>query len=179
MNVWASIIIGIFSGFFSNVFCRCKNKYFFFDDALDAFGCHGVSGIIGSILTGFFASNDLNPASPNGLFYGGSDLLWKQLVVCLAVAAWSFFLSLLILIIMNKTMGLRVNEEEEEMGLDRVTFGDEIMNFELFSDLKKSKNEYEITPFNSDQKIENTEKGIDNPGNPDSLKIVNNSCIKD
>ena len=134
VTVWAGIIIGLFSGFFSNIFCRYKNKYGLFDDALDAFGCHGVSGTIGSILTAFFASNDINSAGPNGVFYGGSDLLWKQLVVTLAVAVWSFFLSFLILIIMKKTIGLRVNEEEEKMGLDKVTFKEEALSFSFFEE---------------------------------------------
>ena len=173
VDVWAGIIIGIFSGMFSNIFCRYKNKYDLFDDALDAFGCHGVSGTIGSILTAFFASNAVNPAGPNGVFYGGADLLWKQLVVSLVVAAWSFFLSLLILLIMKKTMGLRVNEEEEIMGLDKVTFGEEAMNFSIFEDFKKIKNEYEIAPLNTNKKIDSTEKvEIVDPYNVRTLSCV-------
>lgn len=144
VTVWAAIIIGMFSGCLPNLFCRLKARYEFVDDALDVFGCHGISGLLGSILTGFFASTDINAAGAKGVFYGEGTLLWKQIVVSLAVAVWSFFMSLLILVVMKATIGLRVNDEEEKLGIDRVTFGEEAMNLSIFEDLRKVKTEVEL-----------------------------------
>ena len=95
-------------------------------------------------MTGFFASIDINPAGAKGVVYGEGTLLWKQIVVSLAVAFWSFFVSLLILVVMKITIGLRVNEEEEKLGIDRVTFGEEAMNLSIFEDLRKVKTEVEL-----------------------------------
>ena len=166
VTVWASMIIGFFCAVFPNLFCRFKNKHELFDDALDAFGCHGISGMIGSILTGFFATSKINSSGPDGVFYGGPSLLWKQLVVTLAVGVWSFFLSLIILILMKCTIGLRVNEEEEMKGLDRVIFGEEAINNSFFEDMKKIRTELDIPGgILSTQKIGTQEKIILNCNN--------------
>ena len=59
-------------------------KRFNFDDTLDVFACHGVGGIVGSILTGIFASKEVNPAGADGLLYGDASLLIPQIEETLA-----------------------------------------------------------------------------------------------
>ena len=80
-----------------------------YDDALDAFGVHGVGGVLGGLLTGLFA-NDFVSGSPlkRGAFYGRPVQLGLQLSGILAIAAWSFSVSLLILFGMRLVMPLRV-----------------------------------------------------------------------
>ncbi|KAJ1425888.1 ammonium transporter AmtB-like domain-containing protein, partial [Ochromonadaceae sp. CCMP2298] len=87
-----------------------------YDDALDAFGVHGIGGALGGILVGFFATSAVNGPA-DGVFYTSSDEGWKQLglqvygiVVC---AGWSGLISLLLLLGIDSVMGLRVTEAEE------------------------------------------------------------------
>jgi Amt family ammonium transporter len=90
------------------------------DDALDAFGVHGVGGTIGAILTGVFASAYINSAvgANQGLIHGGFKLLLLQLVAVAATVLYTVPLSWLILKVLDLTMGLRVTTDEEQMGLD-------------------------------------------------------------
>ena len=86
---------------------------FGYDDSLDVVGVHLVGGITGSILLGLFAVND------GGLFYGGGvSLLVKQVVVTAVVLVFSFVLSYAIAKILDKTIGLRVEQAQEVDGLD-------------------------------------------------------------
>lgn len=86
---------------------------FGYDDSLDVVGVHLVGGITGSILLGLFAAND------GGLFYGGGvSLLVKQVVVTAAVLVFSFVFSYAIAKILDKTIGLRVEQDQEVDGLD-------------------------------------------------------------
>jgi Amt family ammonium transporter len=89
-----------------------------YDDSLDAFGVHGVGGIVGALLTGFFATKAINPAGFDGLFYGNPMLALKQLTAVAVCAAFSFIVSWVLLKVIDKTMGLRVAEDSESIGLD-------------------------------------------------------------
>jgi Amt family ammonium transporter len=89
-----------------------------YDDSLDAFGVHGVGGMVGALLTGFFATTAINPAGADGLFYGNAMLALKQLAAVAVCAAFSFVMSWVLLKIIDKTMGLRVKEDQENIGLD-------------------------------------------------------------
>ncbi|MFN3600174.1 MAG: ammonium transporter [Dietzia sp.] len=90
-----------------------------YDDSLDVAGLHMVAGIIGTLLIGVIA----DPASPVGeagvLFGGGFGQLGAQTVATAAVLAYSFTVTLLIALVLDKTMGLRVTEEDEREGLDK------------------------------------------------------------
>jgi len=84
------------------------------DDSLDAFPCHGVSGFVGTVLTGFFAKQ-------GGLFYGGGfHLVGVQLLAALAVAIFAASMSMLIYGAMRLCMRIRVSAEDELDGLDEV-----------------------------------------------------------
>jgi ammonium transporter, Amt family len=89
-----------------------------YDDSLDAFGVHGIGGMVGALLTGFFATKAINPAGADGLFFGNAMLALKQLAALAVCAAFSFVVSWVLLKIIDKTMGLRVNEDHENIGLD-------------------------------------------------------------
>lgn len=104
---------------------RIKHKV---DDSLDVFTCHGLPGLIGGILVGVFASHDINPAIPNGAIFGDWQLLIKQSIVTILAALFSFAATYLILLILRKTIGIRVTEEHELGGLDLSEHGEKAYN---------------------------------------------------
>ncbi|KPV44289.1 ammonia channel protein [Alicyclobacillus ferrooxydans] len=114
----ASIILGFIGGgvcyFASNLM---KNKLGY-DDALDAFGGHGIGGIWGAFATGLFATTVVNSAGANGLFAGNAVQLWHQIIGILATVVFSGIGSWILLKVVDLVMGLRVTREEELMGLD-------------------------------------------------------------
>ena len=81
-------------------------------------GVHGVGGTLGAIATGLFASAAINAAGADGAFFGNPMLVLKQLVAVAAVIAWSFGMSLGLLKAVDALVGLRVPEDDEELGLD-------------------------------------------------------------
>ena len=88
------------------------------DDSLDVFACHGVGGIIGSVLTGVFATKAVNAAGADGLLYGGAGLVWTQTVAVLAAALFAGLATAAILLPLKAAFGLRADEESEYEGLD-------------------------------------------------------------
>src|SRR5262249_26489235 len=100
--------------------CGKIKPMFGYDDALDAFGVHGVGGTLGAILTGVFATRACTNAAegkPLGLFEGGS-ILTGQLVAVLTTWGLSFVATFIILKIVDAVIGLRVTEQAEQQGLD-------------------------------------------------------------
>jgi len=81
-------------------------------------GVHCVGGIIGALLTGFFASKLVNPAGADGLFFGNPAQVGIQALAVLVTLVFSFVMSFILLKILDATMGLRVSTEEEVAGLD-------------------------------------------------------------
>ena len=94
-----------------------KHK-FGYDDALDVVGVHGVGGTFGALATGLFASKAINDAGNNGLFFGNPAQLGIQAVAVGVTLVYSFVLTLIILKVLDWTMGLRVETEDEMAGLD-------------------------------------------------------------
>jgi Amt family ammonium transporter len=89
-------------------------KWLGYDDALDAFGVHGVGGMVGGFFTGFFAHGWVSGVeSKTGVFYGSpmGIQLGIQVYAIVVVAGWSFTISALLLFIIDKTLGLRVPGE--------------------------------------------------------------------
>jgi len=115
------IYIGLIAG--AICFFACSIKFRFgYDDALDVVGVHLVGGIVGSLLLGFFADRAFNPAVVHqGVFVNGSwELMGDQLVAVLATLVWSGVLTFIIVKVLDLVMpgGIRVSDEEEEIGLD-------------------------------------------------------------
>ena len=112
-----SIFIGAVASLISNLAVYYKSKSTL-DDTLDVFPCHGVGGMVGMIMTGFFATKTVNSAGNDGLFYGNFSFLLTQLKALVVVVGYSFVMSLAIFKFIDLILPLRVSEEEEEMGLD-------------------------------------------------------------
>jgi Amt family ammonium transporter len=90
-----------------------------YDDALDVFGIHGVSGIIGTLGVGLFAVPALNPSlTSGGLLTGSTSLLVSQLIGVVTVTVYTFIVTYLLAMLLMKFNGLRVEREEEIQGLD-------------------------------------------------------------
>ncbi|MBO7718780.1 MAG: ammonium transporter, partial [Methanosphaera sp.] len=116
VDIPASIVIGfttVFISYYSISYLKPKLGY---DDALDAFGVHGMSGTWGAILTGVFASPAINGVA--GLLYGNPMQLGIQVISIVAVGIYSFILTYVIAKVLDKTVGLRVDEKTEIDGLD-------------------------------------------------------------
>lgn len=114
----AAIAIGLAAGFGCAYAVDLKIKAGY-DDALDVVGIHAIGGIIGALLIGFFASAVINPAATDGIFNGGGmALLGHQLVAIGATVAFTFIGSWILLKGIDKFMGLRVSDKDEDMGLD-------------------------------------------------------------
>jgi ammonium transporter, Amt family len=125
-------------GFTAGIFCfwmvtRFK-AIFGYDDALDAFGVHGAGGTIGALLTGVFAQMVIHPIFGNGKAVGGLDGHWSQVGNQLVgiLIAWVMALAgtIIILKIVDVTVGLRVTEDQEVAGLDISLHGEEGYNLE-------------------------------------------------
>jgi len=95
-----------------------------YDDSLDAFGVHGVGGAWGAIATGIFAS-----VGATGLIGGNLNQLWVQLVGVVAAGAYAVVVTLILLFVLGKVMGLRVEKDDERMGLDQSAHSETGYNF--------------------------------------------------
>lgn len=113
----SAIIIGIIGGILCSMACSLKPKLGY-DDSLDVVGVHGVGGTWGAIATGLFASKAINSAGNDGLFFGNPGQLWIQIVSVIATWALAVIGTYILLSIVKAVMGLRVEIDEERMGLD-------------------------------------------------------------
>ncbi|HEX6438266.1 MAG TPA: ammonium transporter [Candidatus Binatia bacterium] len=113
----SAIIIGAVGGMLCYKACNLKAALGY-DDSLDVVGVHGIGGTWGALATGLFASKAINPAGNDGLFYGNPAQFGVQAVTVVATIAFALLMTFIILAILKATMGLRVSEEEERMGLD-------------------------------------------------------------
>ena len=113
----SSIVIGALGGIicYGGVLIKTRLGY---DDSLDVVGIHGLGGTWGALATGLFASTAINPDGADGLFFGNPGQLWIQFVSVIATMVFSFIMTLIILKVINRIMGLRVSDEDEEKGLD-------------------------------------------------------------
>jgi Amt family ammonium transporter len=118
----------ILIGFGAGVFCYwavvwTKDR-FGVDDALDVFGVHGIGGTWGALATGLFATTAINATANNGLFYGNPQQLLIQFITVAATWIWASVVTLIILKVVDMTIGLRVEEHEELAGLDASMHGE-------------------------------------------------------
>lgn len=112
-----SIMIGVVAAIVSNLAVQYKQKSRL-DDTLDVFPCHGIGGIVGMLLTGFFATKAMNTAGADGLLYGNLDFFLTQVKAVGIVVLYSFAVSFLLFKFINFILPIRVSSEEEEIGLD-------------------------------------------------------------
>ena len=121
----SAIFIGLAGGALSFFAIAILKKRLGYDDALDAFGCHGVAGIWGSIATAIFASKAINPAGADGLIYGNFALLKVHLISTCATALYAATVTFIILKIMSYVMSIRSTKNQEAEGLDISLHGEE------------------------------------------------------
>jgi ammonium transporter, Amt family len=129
----SAIAIGLLAGIVCFLMVTRVKAIFRYDDSLDAFGVHGAGGTLGALLTGVFASSAVNPIFKNaegnvlasGLLEGNASQLFNQLVG--VAIAWGLAIvgTLVILKLVDATIGLRVSEEHEMQGLDLSQHGEE------------------------------------------------------
>lgn len=125
----SAIWIGLIAGAFCYFMVVKVKSWFGYDDSLDAFGVHGAGGTLGALLTGIFANSAINPIFGVGKATGLLEGNWRQLFhQAFGVGlAWTISIvgTLIILFIVDKTIGLRVSEEDERIGLDLSQHGEE------------------------------------------------------
>jgi Amt family ammonium transporter len=113
----SAIIIGGLGGAlcYGGVLLKSRLGY---DDSLDVVAIHGLGGTWGALATGLFASTRINPDGANGLFFGNPGQLWIQFVSVIATMAFACVMTLIIIKIVDITVGLRITEEDEVRGMD-------------------------------------------------------------
>jgi Amt family ammonium transporter len=117
ITVSSSLIVGIVAAVISNLVVIWRSKTNI-DDTLDVFPCHGVGGMVGMLMTGIFATKAVNSAGADGLAYGETSLFVKHLIALVAVSAFAFIGSFILLKVTDLISPLRVTAEEELAGLD-------------------------------------------------------------
>jgi ammonium transporter, Amt family len=118
VSVLPAILIGIGVSVLCFIMVSVVKPRLGYDDALDAFGVHGIGGIWGALATGLFASKAVNPGGANGLFYGNAAQFVIQLKTVLVTIAYSFVVTLIIYKLIDLLIGVRIEEKEESIGLD-------------------------------------------------------------
>ena len=116
-----AIGIGLVSGAICYMAVRYRARIHL-DDSLDVIGVHGVGGAWGSIAAGLFATATVGGV--NGLFHGHAAQLWDQTAAIVVVGGFSFVATFAILKVLDLVVGIRVSEEEEELGLDVTQHGE-------------------------------------------------------
>lgn len=120
-------------GFITPVICffmvAVVKPYFGYDDALDAFGVHGMGGIIGSVLTGVFATRAITgEGGVQGALYGDWHQLWVQIVATVVSIVFSAVITYVLYVVVDKCVGIRVDRRVEEEGLDVYEHGESAYN---------------------------------------------------
>jgi Amt family ammonium transporter len=113
----SALVIGLFAGALCYTALNMKGKLGY-DDSLDAFGVHGIGGIIGTLGAGFLAQKIINPSGADGLIFGNAHQLFVQVVSIATAVLYSFVITFILLKLIDLAIGLRVSEEEETLGLD-------------------------------------------------------------
>jgi len=118
----AALIMGVLAGLicYGGILLKAKFKY---DDSLDVLGVHGLGGSSGALLTGVFAS-----VGATGLLSGNVKQFMTQVIAVVAAGAYAFIVTLIISFIIDKTIGLRVDKEDEIVGLDQTQHSESAYN---------------------------------------------------
>ena len=116
VNPFSAIIIGLIAGVLVDIGVLFFDKVKI-DDPVGAIAVHGINGLFGTIAVGLFANE-------GGLFFGGTtDLLITQIIGVVTIAVFSFIITFILMKLMKITVGIRITSQEEEEGIDSVSFG--------------------------------------------------------
>jgi Amt family ammonium transporter len=121
VNTNGAMIIGVLAGLIPFIACWKLKAWLGYDDALDTFGVHGVGGTLGALMTGILADERVNSAVTNVK----SGLVGAQLKAIFVTVILSVVATAIIAFIVKATIGLRVDEEVETVGLDLAEHGEE------------------------------------------------------
>ena len=161
INSPASLLLGVILGFCSYWGVQLQKHKLGVDDALDVSMVHGLTGIIGSIFIGFFSTTSVNAAGADGLVYGGGvRLLLYQLAAVALTAVWSAVVTYAVLLVCQYTMagGIRVSEDEEEVGLDWAHHGEiSYHKLHILEDWEKRQAKYAQFPL-TDRELHNEQQ---------------------
>ncbi len=128
-DLLGAFVIGIITPIICFFMVATVKRKFHYDDALDAFGVHGMGGIIGSILTGVFATRLVTGTDGvQGALYGDWHQLWIQIVATLVSIVFSAVVTFILYKLIDKTIGIRVDKRVEEEGLDVYEHGESAYN---------------------------------------------------
>src|SRR5208337_419873 len=127
VNIGGAFIIGLAACIIPFYAVAKLKPMFGYDDTLDAFGIHGVGGTIGAILTGVFADPSINEAG-KGLLYGNPGQVWIQIIAVAATVVYSGVMTFVIFMILKAVIGVRVEPEDETVGLDESQHGERAYN---------------------------------------------------
>jgi Amt family ammonium transporter len=128
VNTAGATVIGLVAGVASALAVSVKFKVRV-DDSLDVLAVHGVAGLVGTLMVGLFGTSGV--LGTNGLFYGGGGaLLGHQALAVLCVGLFSFVMTALISLAIRATIGLRVSEDDERIGLDLTLHEENAYDFE-------------------------------------------------
>ena len=122
----SALLIGFAAGFVCYFSAVWVKRWIGYDDALDAWGVHGVGGALGAILTGVFASNAVNPSAKGWLADGNGHQMLLQFYDVAATFVYCAIVTFLILKVLDLTLGLRVSREVEIEGLDFSLHGETV-----------------------------------------------------
>jgi Amt family ammonium transporter len=129
VDPWAALVIGLIAGLacFGAVLLKYRLGY---DDSLDAFGIHGIGGVVGAVLTGVFAvqhtfSDVATPVGADGLIRGGVGQLGVQVLASVVAMVYSIVVTYVLLKVIDKIFGLRVSVADEREGLDTAVHGEQ------------------------------------------------------
>jgi Amt family ammonium transporter len=127
VNIMGAILIGLAAGIVPFYAVAKLKPMLGYDDTLDAFGIHGIGGMLGALLTGVFADPAINPAG-TGLLYGNPLQLWTQFVAVGVTLLYGGIMTFIIFMVIKVVAGVRVDAEEEAVGLDESHHGERAYN---------------------------------------------------
>jgi Amt family ammonium transporter len=130
VNIIGAIIIGIVAGIVPYFVVAKLKPRLGYDDTLDAFGIHGIAGTLGALLTGLFADPAINEAG-RGLFYGNPNQFLIQLLAVGVTIVYVSIISLFVFLIIRLLSGLRVDRNDELIGLDESQHGEKAYNLHI------------------------------------------------
>ena len=129
VDIAGAICIGLISSMICFYMVAVVKPRLGYDDTLDAFGVHGIGGIVGSVLTGVFATQFISgPEGPSGALYGDWHQLWVQVLATVISIAFSAVMTWILFRVTDRLAGIRVDKRVEEEGLDIYEHGESAYN---------------------------------------------------
>jgi ammonium transporter, Amt family len=117
-----AILLGALAAAACYFFVTTVKNMFHYDDSLDVFGVHGVGGIVGAVMTGVFSSATLGGVK--GDDYSIAAQVWIQIEAVAITIAWTGIVSFVLYRIVDRMVGLRVDQDSERQGLDQTAHGE-------------------------------------------------------